>query len=314
MNLIGIGSFEIPLKTTQTKATKQSLLPEKFDVRKLFHQFANHFPPHLRWISFYNAGSLAAEVLMSAEFVQLQSPTLIARNLETNEQIPEEIRPEMKKFRMEVTFVGVRDATKLSLFGCGRFRVELIMGELKLSSGFSSESAKSNMSFLDPHASGYLMLPEQTHYWPSIIFKYLESSHKRPTVIGGAMIRRPEKFYVKEKPKELQRFLLSSPVADEAQETVEMFEIEERQPLLGNEKRNARITWRKALGKITNVSGMFGSNQSFHQLNPITLESEFTWWTKFYNSNRKPEFRNDCLQNLTVNSLHFLISLIELIF
>lgn len=286
----------------EKKPIKQKLLPDKFDIRRVFHQFVNQFPPHLRWINFYKEGSLAAEVLMSAEFIQLQVPSLTLREVEKNDPIPAEIRPEMKKFRMEATFVGIREATNLSQFACGRFRIELSMGELKLTSGFSGKAYKTNMNFLDPHSSGYLMLPEQIHYWPPILIKHLDCSRKRPTVIGSAMIRRPEKLYEEEKPKKMQRFLLnkSSSFDVEAQEFVEKFELEESEPLLATSSK-AKMKLRTVFDKFPKLPKFFQPSQSFHQLNPLTLENEFTWWTKFYNSNRKMEFRNDCLQYLTVS-------------
>lgn len=294
--------IQINEKELNREMTTQSLFPEKLDIRKVFHQFVNHFPPHLRWISFYKDGSLAADVLISAEFVQLQAPILTVREVEKNDPIPAEIRPEMRKFRMEATFVGIRDATKLSEFASGRFKIELSMGELKLSSGFSGKAYQTNLNFLDPHASGYLMLPDQIHYWPPVIIKHLDCSRKRPTVIGATMIRRPDKFYIEEKPKEMQRFLLNQNTSFdvEAQGTVEKFEMEESQPLLGGNNSTMKIKWKKALDKLPKLPMLFKSTQSFEQLSPLTLENEFTWWTKFYNSNRKAEFVNDFLQHLTV--------------
>lgn len=302
MNLIGTGSTKIQLKSKEMEVAKQTL-PEKLDIRKVFHQLINHFPPHLRWTSFYKDGLLAADVLMSAEFIELQAPNLTVREIKVNDPIPVEIRPEMRKFRMEATFVGIRDASKLSQFATGRFKIEMTMGELKLDSGFSGKAYKTNLNFLDPHASGYLMLPDQIHYWPPIIIKHLDCSHKRPTVIGAAMIRRPEKYYLEEKPKELQRFLLdqNTSLDIEAQGTVEKFEIDESEPLLGGNRSTMQKRLAKVLDKIPKLSKLLEPSRSFHQLNPLTLENEFTWWTKYYNSNRKPEFANDCIHYLTVS-------------
>lgn len=109
---------------------------------------------------------------MSAEVVHLPVPNLSVKDVEKNDPIPIEIRPTMKKFRLEVTFAGIRNASKLSQSSSGRYKIELTMGDLKLLSGFSGKTFKANLNFLDPHASGYLLLPDQFQYWPSIIIKH----------------------------------------------------------------------------------------------------------------------------------------------
>lgn len=308
MDLIGIGWLKVPLKPIEEPKPKSkqtlslNLMPEKVDIRKVFHQFVNHFPPHLRWISFHKDGLLTAEVLMSAELIHLSVPTLTVKEVEKNEPIPIEIRPDMRKFRMEIIFAGIRGAQKLSHFSSGRYKIELTMGDLKLSSGFSGKGYKTNLNFIDPYASGYLLLPEQFQFWPPIIVKHLDCSHKKPTVLGAAMIRRPEKFFVEDKPKQIQRFL-PSPSTDidvEAQKLEETFEMEETKPLLGTSiAHQSSLKLKRALAscrlpKFLDFSG--ASDQS----NPMTLESQYSWWTKFYNSNRNEEFRNDCLHQLTV--------------
>lgn len=281
-----------------------NLLPEKIDIRKVFHQFVNNFPPHLRWISFHNDGLLTADVLMSSEFVNLSVPTLTVKEVEKNEPIPKEICPDMRKFRMEITFAGLRGAYKLSHFSSGRYKVEVTMGDLKLTSGFSGKGYKTNLNFIDPYASGYLLLPEQFQFWPPIIIKHLDCSHKKPVVLGAAMIRRPEKFFIQDKPKQIQRFLLnqSNDIDIEGQKSEETFELEEQKPLLGVNKitqsslRLKRALIRFRFPKFLQFTGDFNSN-------PMTLESQYTWWTKFYNSNREEEFKNDCLHQLTVRLL-----------
>lgn len=308
MDLIGVGCMKIAIKptdeqklNTHKKILPISLLPEKPDIRKVFHQFVNHFPPHLRWVSFFKAGSMTAEVLMSAELIRLQVPTLTIKEVEMNEPLPPEIRPDLRKFRLEATFFGIRGATNLSYFSSGRYKIELSIGELKLSSGFSGKSHKTNLNFLDPYASGYLLLPEQIQFWPPIIIKHLDCSHKHSTVIGAEMIRRPEKFLVKEKPKQIQRFVLSqnTSVDIEAQKSEDVPEYEESQPLLGT-KKMSRERIKQVLTNL-NLPKFLQLSISSHRISPLTLENEFTWWTKFYNSFRSEEFINNCMQQLTVS-------------
>lgn len=306
MDLIGIGSMKAPLKINDDPPTASktilptNFLPDKLDIRKVFYQFVNHFPPYLRWMNFYRDGDVTAEVLLSAEFVRLSAPTLTIKQVEVNEPIPPEIRPNMRKFRIEVTFVGIRCAMKMLKSSAGRYKVELSMGELKLSSGFSGKAYKTNLNFLNPHASGYLMLPDQIQFWPPIIIKHLDCSHKTPTVLGAAMIRRPNKFFAKEKPKKMQRFLLNQNASDDVEAQALEEEINENHPLLNCAKVSNNLLIRRALSCFKMPSFLRFRNASSHTfLSP--LENEYTWWTKFYNSNREPEFKNDCLHALTVS-------------
>lgn len=310
LDLIGIGLLKVPIKPTDKAPAASNLianlLSEKFDFRKLLHQFVHHFPPHLRWINFHKDGASTAEVLMSAELLQLPAPNLTVKEVDKNDSIPMEILPDMRKFRMEVTFAGVREASKKSHFASGRFKIELTMGELKLSSGFSAKAFKTNSNFLDPFASGYLLLPDQFEFWPPIIIKHLDCSHKVPSVLGAALIRRPEKFFVKDKPKEMQRFLGKRNTSDdvECQQPVDVFEIEESEPLLGS-SRTTKV--KRALShykwpKFLQFSG------DADVASPLSLEREFTWWTKFYNSNRDPGMMNNSVHHLKVNLKRFFIS------
>lgn len=316
MNLIGIGWMKVlvqPNIDSKSPPVKHlhvhsNILPEKFDIRKVLNQFINNFPPKLRWMRFYKQGLMTAEVLMSAEFVQLQMPILTVKEVEKNDPLPMVISPDIRKFRMEVIFAGIRNAAKLSHFASGRFKIELNMGELKLSSGFSGKAMKKNLNFLDPYASGYLLLPEQFQFWPPIIVKHLDCSHKNPIVTGASMIRRPEKFFFDEKPKELQRFLLNQYAAGdvEAQKTSETFEIEENEPLLGiSNVSSGNFNIRRAFSKLPSLLNF---SKKVETMTSLMLEREYTWWTKFYNSNRQAELKNDCMHSLTVScSLNFYI-------
>lgn len=281
-----------------------SLLPEKVDIRKVLHHFINHSPPHLRWINFHANGSSTAEVLMSAELIQQHVPVLTVQKSTRNEPIPPEIKPDMKKFRIEVTFSGVRNALKMSHFASGRYKIELTMGESKLASGFSGKAYNSSVNFLDPYASGYLLLSEQLQFWPPIIIKHLDCSQKHPNVIGAAMIRRPEKFFIEEKPKTMQRFLLNQNPSDdvEAQHLGKLV-IEESEPLLGSSNMTdgnnlvKRALRQLSMPKFLQFSDEAGTTDEF------TLENEYSWWIKFYNSNREANYRNCKIHQLTVSQI-----------
>ena len=263
-------------------------------------------------------GSLIAEVLMSAEFVYLSAPAISNRQVEKNDPIPPEIRPNMRKFRMEVVFEGIRNALKQQSFSSGRYKVEVTMGDLRLASGFSGKAFKTNSNFIDPYSSGYLLLPDQFQFWPPIIIKHHDCSQKNPVVIGSAMIRRPEKFLIDEKLKEIQRFLMiqNTEVDVEAQKSLKEFIIEESEPLLGvPEVSQGRQNLKDVLTKFKLPSFLRSSN-NINQTHQLSLENEHTWWTKFYNASREEKFRNDCLHELTVwfISFHILMKFYEIFF
>lgn len=81
-----------------------NLKQEKQDFKEIFEEFVDHFPPHLRWVSFYQNGMNMAEVLMSVELEEIPSLNLSIKPVERNDAIPAEISPVMKKFRQVYDF------------------------------------------------------------------------------------------------------------------------------------------------------------------------------------------------------------------
>lgn len=302
--------MKVPIKNNNekffedTKFLPKILLPEKIDIRKIFHKFIKQFPPHLRWLSFHREGSLVAEVLLSAEFIPLPCPILSLKAVEKNEPLPFEIKPNLKKFRIEVTFYGIRGALNIPFFSSGRFKIELTMGEIMLSSGFSGKSNNHNLNFLDPYASGYLLLPEQLHFWPPIIIRHLDCSHKTLNVVGAAMIRGPEKYYIEEKPKEVQKFFLNQAGPDEAGvKTIdELIMIEEDEPLLNHRKKISKRIRLKQIVSHFKFSDFHNFAGLSRKMIPVSLEKKYTWWTKFYNSTRSEHLKNHSLHEIKVKS------------
>lgn len=305
--------MKIPIKPCEDPKLPNKRLTSRagqeleISIRELFHQFVHRFPPNLRWRAMHKSGLLAAEVLLSAEYIQLSAPNLTLKLTDKNEPLPPQIKPDLKKFRIEVTFVGIRGASHLQNLASGHFKIELSMGELLLSSGFSGKAYKSNLNFLDPHSAGYLLLPEQFHYWPPILIKHFDCSRKTPTVIGAAMIRRPEKFFVGAKPKELHGLILNPApsVTMEEFQIEEVIEIEENEPLLGHPK----IKPSKSTMRVKNALSRCRLPKFLHfkcdhsERSAQTLEKEYTWWTKFYNSLRDERLKNEALHELKVSFL-----------
>lgn len=289
---IGNSTSQVRVKVSNYEETSK-----KQEIRKIYRDLVDQFPPDLRWIGFMKNGILVAEVLLSAELIPLQSPVISIAKKELNEPIPLEISPKIRKFQIEITFAGIRNAISLSTFISGRYKIELSIGEVLLTSSFSNKMYKNNLNFLDPYASGYVLLPEQFQFWPPVIVRHFDCSFKKPQMIGAAMIRRPEKFFVIDKPKYLQKFLFNNQAEEE---TIEIEEENERKPLLGvTNIAEKNLIIQRALSRCK-IPRIFQSNSKSEFVDCISLDNEYTWWTKFYNSNREPEFKNETLHQLTI--------------
>ena len=100
------------------------------------------------------------------------------------------------------------------------------------------------------------------------------------------MIRQPAVFYLQEKPKQIQRFLVANPtfIGDVEKNETSL----DTEPLLGaNKERRASIL--DAIIKNVKVTVPKFLNFKMKSLElsiskDTNLEEEYTWWTKFYNS------------------------------
>lgn len=159
--MIGNSHVEIPIKYLSDAIgpapRRRSIPSEKVDIKKIFEDFSHNFPPHLKWINFYKNGHLTAEVLLSAELIEIAEPSIETQKTEINEAIPKEICPAMKKYRLEAIFIGIRNASNFPCFTSGRYKIELCMGELTLHSGFSGKKLNHNLNFLDPYDFGFMV-------------------------------------------------------------------------------------------------------------------------------------------------------------
>ncbi|KAL7052520.1 hypothetical protein ACKWTF_004888 [Chironomus riparius] len=238
---------------------------------------------------------------MSVELLPLYGPTLTIMERDTNEPIPEIISPNIRKFHIEVTFAGIRNALKISSFTSARFKIQLSMGELALMSSFSLKGYKKNLNFIDPYASGYLLLPEEFQFWPPIVIQHVDISHKNTTTVGAAMIRRPEQFFVEDKPKELQRFLIPTTNSKTIVEGSDvMIEMDEKVPLLGSSKIEGSFLYIKRMLNNFNLSKFLMLPIQSKQVKTILIENQYTWWTKFYNSYRDASLHNESLHDLKI--------------
>lgn len=303
LELIGTGLMEVPVKITANQRKVQTI--RQLDVRQTFQRFIHQSPPRLRWLKLHQDGLLSAEVLLSAELAELSAPVTVPERALANEPIPSEIRPTFKKFRLAATFIGIREGFKLSTPTAGRYKIELTFGDLKLESGFSGIAYKTNFNFVDPSAVGFALLPDQLSFWPSIVIKYLECSHKTPIVLGVVSIQQADKFYkdsTKNKVPEskISRKALKSKFF-EVLKLDETFDIERQSLLEAMNENSSLLELKEDSVRFKFPKFLEGFTKSSLSQNKIeSLESQYTWWCKFYNSNREQKFRNDKLQQLTV--------------
>ncbi|XP_011180606.2 otoferlin isoform X1 [Zeugodacus cucurbitae] len=238
-------------------------------------------PPPLTWVPIAQNGGVRAEVLMSAELVEtteeigkleLPDPTITMN-------IPTSIRPIMKNFVLEVVFIGFRNYTKTT-FG-GRHRIKVMMGDLLLTSGLSSTRLKNSINFLVIFASGVVSLPEQLEYWPAIIATDVSVSSKgAETTLGAVLIPDSKRFL------QVDKTVKCIPATPDEEGTTMLqigdYEDNETQPLLHRDKptlfqRTLDVFKRsKDLTKLPPIDNT--------DLTKIIDETQYSWWTKYYNS------------------------------
>lgn len=115
------------------------------------------------------------------------------------------------------------------------------------------------------------------------------------------MVRRPNQFLIKEKLKELQNFLIEASIETKNSNfDEEVVDMKETDPLLDN----------NSCQKVTKMSSIFQSffrKSQVFETGPNPLESEYNWWTKFYNSQpvtfqnfNNQTHKNDAIHKLTI--------------
>ena len=116
------------------------------------------------------------------------------------------------------------------------------------------------------------------------------------------MVRRPNQFLIKERSKELQNIFIEASRKQNFDE--EVVNMNETEPLLDtSHKRNSRMSIFK---------NFFRKDPVFENgLNP--LETEYNWWTKFYNSHpvTHQSFNNQTHKNDGIHKLKIFNSELE---
>ncbi|KAH8319290.1 hypothetical protein KR067_002918 [Drosophila pandora] len=256
-------------------------------------------PPPLKWVPVARKGTVQAEVLMSAELIEvsmdpgdmeLKKDPILATG------IPVAIRPNMQNFILEVFFVGLRNYSKTSMSSAGKRKIKVMMGDLVLSSGPSTARVRNSINFLVAYNSGVVSLPEQQEYWPAIIATdVLLSGFSSESTLGAALIPNSSSFLQRDKtikcvPKTTSGDESIKVGEDEGEEKededgdeLEWEEVDDTPP--------TRISswWMRFLYAIGLRPAPYANRQALrydHELEDkdLVVEKEFTWWTKFYNS------------------------------
>ncbi|KAH8235116.1 hypothetical protein KR032_008840 [Drosophila birchii] len=180
-------------------------------------------PPPLKWVPIARKGSVQAEVLMSAELIEIaQEASMqdVSKEPQLATGIPAAIKPNMQNFILEVFFVGLRNYSKSSMSSAGKRRIRVMMGDLVLTSGPSMARIRNTINFLVAYASGVVVseclktlsipissifhsiqsLPDQQEYWPPIIATdVLLSGFNSESTLGAALIPNSTNFLQRDK-------------------------------------------------------------------------------------------------------------------
>ncbi|KNC25719.1 Gram-negative bacteria-binding protein 3, partial [Lucilia cuprina] len=252
-------------------------------------------PPPLKWIPIALDGCIRAEVLMSGELVELQDVKKIKEVLEESNEvsvtvgIPNAIKPNMKNFVLEVVFAGFRNYRKHNYL-TSKHQVKLMMADLTLTSGLSTSPIQNSLNFLILYASGVLNLPEQLEYWPAIIATDLAiSSRGQETTLGATLIANSKRYLQKENAipcihaEDYFEMDSVSTTIQLEEESENEHEISDNKPLIRKESQNSY--WQNMLKKLKlNNKDSKENAEELNNFHELLDESEFNWWTKFYNS------------------------------
>uniref|UniRef100_A0A1I8QEL5 C2 domain-containing protein n=1 Tax=Stomoxys calcitrans TaxID=35570 RepID=A0A1I8QEL5_STOCA len=290
---LGCGTLAIAVISLEAQSLYEDNAPtaEKgIDAQNAWETFKalpNLSPPPLKWVPIALNGVTKAEVLMSAEMVELvlddNKMVKVMTEPQVSEGIPAAIKPVMKNYVVEVIFAGFRNYTKSSVFS-GRHRVKLMLADLLLTSGLSATRLKDSINFLIPYASGVVSLPDQLDYWPAIIATdvVITSSKDQEVTLGAVLIANSKKYL--QQHKELKCIALGSSEESDGEINTALNinpeEDSESEPLLKNTE-NIPSFWSRL---TKNVIAKPPVNNDPYGLSDVLDEKAFTWWTKFYNS------------------------------
>uniref|UniRef100_A0A6P4FPE4 Otoferlin isoform X2 n=1 Tax=Drosophila rhopaloa TaxID=1041015 RepID=A0A6P4FPE4_DRORH len=298
-DLVGMGSVAVSV-ISEDLATDSSWdeaggLGWSKNLTQKLQRLKHLTPPPLKWVPVARKGYVQAEVLMSAELIEISmdpSSQDIKKDPILATGIPVAIRPNMQNFVLEVFFVGLRNYSKSSMSSAGKRKIKVMMGDLVLSSGPSTARIRNCINFLVAYASGVVSLPDQQDYWPAIIATdVLLSGFSSESILGAALIPNSSSFLQRD------RTLKCVPKKEQSSRddstTVSVDEDDEDTELEWEEEvaKPTRINswWMRFVFALGLRPAAYANRQALRYNGDLddsdaVEEREFTWWTKFYNS------------------------------
>lgn len=161
------------------------------------------------------------------------------------------------------------------------------------------------------------MLPSRFEYWPPLVIQHVEYPMlKGERVISSNIIERPELSFTDDTMEPIKNYLINNYRSHNETEriSIDTFYSAEQEPLIELDKTEPTLR-RKLLPTLLAVKCVVaekikatrkrGTGNSAAIARRGSLETEYTWWTKFYNScSSQP---SDYKHQLKVidNRLHF---------
>ncbi|XP_078046839.1 otoferlin [Augochlora pura] len=137
------------------------------------------FPPKLEWYKFKSQRDSTGSVLAAFELIEVGEDEATDEPISGAKQeivyrIPEDIRPRMAGYRLEVIFWGVRDMKKINYVPVLRPRIIVECAGVDVKSEVM-ENAKKFSNFEEPRIVVDLDMPELEVYYPSVTIKAYDS-------------------------------------------------------------------------------------------------------------------------------------------
>ncbi|CAL7940390.1 unnamed protein product [Xylocopa violacea] len=137
------------------------------------------FPPKLEWYKFKSQRDCSGSVLAAFELIEIMDDESVDRPIDPSTQdiiynIPEDIRPKMTSYRLEVIFWGVRDMRKINYVPVLNPRIVVECAGVDVKSEVM-ENAKKFSNYKQPHVLIDLDMPELDIYYPAVVIKAYDS-------------------------------------------------------------------------------------------------------------------------------------------
>ncbi|XP_050073684.1 fer-1-like protein 6 [Anopheles maculipalpis] len=246
--------------------------------------FGEQPKPYLQWIPLYLKGLKIAEILVSSNVLEVRSSLQKSDGRTETERLlvhnlPPEIAPTLRTFRVRVLFVGLRQIHLHSCRKMKKSRILITLGDVSIMSGLSGTAYGSSANFPEGYENRSVRLPINPNYWPLMILKHIDcTDEKHMKIIGNAIVNASELSVDSSIPSEsVTDNSTIIEISQEENETEFPVNIANINPL------NIASHWSYARDVIKKqVDILNAANRSSKSISSENLD--LTWWTKFYNS------------------------------